>query len=257
MHNNFISMCCSFLLLLSVCPLFCTMHFVLYMVMSAPSWYVTSLWESRFNYFNLTDERGWACLHLLSYLHPWGTCWYSDYPGRWCSCWRSMPLSKVSGLSDFLHCFLCRFENLMCTFMNCRLQNVSSNSLRPTWVPYASTEVGEEVLLFSLKLMMGWCSFFGPLFLQTWLCLECCFPLQMIGPIRGLQTLISWVALLTSRLLWRCTIMCLCVCLWTAVWPLKDQMWTPFQDIPSLRIMGEVMALDAIGLFYCIYFWYN
>ncbi|ROI68653.1 Zona pellucida sperm-binding protein 3 [Anabarilius grahami] len=35
-----------------------------------------------------------------------------------------------------------------------RLQNVSSNALRPTWVPYASTEVGEEVLLFSLKLMM-------------------------------------------------------------------------------------------------------
>ncbi|XP_016388546.1 zona pellucida sperm-binding protein 3-like [Sinocyclocheilus rhinocerous] len=32
--------------------------------------------------------------------------------------------------------------------------NVSSNALRPTWVPYASTEVGEEVLLFSLKLMM-------------------------------------------------------------------------------------------------------
>ncbi|ROI68655.1 Zona pellucida sperm-binding protein 3 [Anabarilius grahami] len=35
-----------------------------------------------------------------------------------------------------------------------RLQNVSSNALRPTWVPYASMEVGEEVLLFSLKLMM-------------------------------------------------------------------------------------------------------
>ncbi len=35
-----------------------------------------------------------------------------------------------------------------------RVHNVSSNALRPTWVPYASTEVGEEVLLFSLKLMM-------------------------------------------------------------------------------------------------------
>uniref|UniRef100_A0A671MDK3 Zona pellucida sperm-binding protein 3 n=1 Tax=Sinocyclocheilus anshuiensis TaxID=1608454 RepID=A0A671MDK3_9TELE len=35
-----------------------------------------------------------------------------------------------------------------------RFYNVSSNALRPTWVPYASTEVGEEVLLFSLKLMM-------------------------------------------------------------------------------------------------------
>ncbi|XP_056096515.1 zona pellucida sperm-binding protein 3-like [Rhinichthys klamathensis goyatoka] len=35
-----------------------------------------------------------------------------------------------------------------------RLQNVSSNALRPTWVPYASSEAGEEVLLFSLKIMM-------------------------------------------------------------------------------------------------------
>ncbi|XP_039546532.1 zona pellucida sperm-binding protein 3-like isoform X1 [Pimephales promelas] len=35
-----------------------------------------------------------------------------------------------------------------------RLQNVSSDALRPTWVPYASTEAGEEVLVFSLKIMM-------------------------------------------------------------------------------------------------------
>ncbi|XDV38287.1 hypothetical protein PO909_007731 [Leuciscus waleckii] len=35
-----------------------------------------------------------------------------------------------------------------------RLQNVSSDALRPTWFPYASTKAGEEVLLFSLKLMM-------------------------------------------------------------------------------------------------------
>ncbi|XP_016380316.1 zona pellucida sperm-binding protein 3-like [Sinocyclocheilus rhinocerous] len=35
-----------------------------------------------------------------------------------------------------------------------RVYNVSSSALRPTWVPYASTAVGEEVLLFSLKLMM-------------------------------------------------------------------------------------------------------
>ncbi|XP_077093694.1 zona pellucida sperm-binding protein 3-like [Siphateles boraxobius] len=35
-----------------------------------------------------------------------------------------------------------------------RVQNVSSDALRPTWVPYASTEAGEEVLLFSLKIMM-------------------------------------------------------------------------------------------------------
>ncbi|CAM4549386.1 unnamed protein product [Leuciscus chuanchicus] len=35
-----------------------------------------------------------------------------------------------------------------------RLQNVSSDALRPTWFPYASTKAGEEVLLFSLKIMM-------------------------------------------------------------------------------------------------------
>ncbi len=51
-------------------------------------------------------------------------------------------------------------DHLFGTSLNRRFHNVSSNALRPTWVPYASTEVGEEVLLFSLKLMMGWCSFF-------------------------------------------------------------------------------------------------
>uniref|UniRef100_A0A672NW30 Zona pellucida sperm-binding protein 3 n=1 Tax=Sinocyclocheilus grahami TaxID=75366 RepID=A0A672NW30_SINGR len=35
-----------------------------------------------------------------------------------------------------------------------RFYNVSSDALRPTWVPYASTEFGVEVLMFSLKLMM-------------------------------------------------------------------------------------------------------
>ncbi|XP_073699837.1 zona pellucida sperm-binding protein 3-like [Garra rufa] len=34
-----------------------------------------------------------------------------------------------------------------------RLNNVSSDALMPTWVPYASTEVAEEVFVFSLKLM--------------------------------------------------------------------------------------------------------
>ncbi len=51
-------------------------------------------------------------------------------------------------------------DHLFGTSLNRRFHNVSSNALRPTWVPYASTEVGEEVLLFSLKLMMGLCSFF-------------------------------------------------------------------------------------------------
>ncbi|XP_043088190.1 zona pellucida sperm-binding protein 3-like [Puntigrus tetrazona] len=35
-----------------------------------------------------------------------------------------------------------------------RLQNVSSNALMPAWVPYASTAVGEDILVFSLKLML-------------------------------------------------------------------------------------------------------
>ncbi|XP_026112124.1 zona pellucida sperm-binding protein 3-like [Carassius auratus] len=43
-----------------------------------------------------------------------------------------------------------------------RFQNVSSSALKPTWVPYASTEAGEEVLVFSLKLMTGLCSFSRP-----------------------------------------------------------------------------------------------
>ncbi|XP_026107086.1 zona pellucida sperm-binding protein 3-like isoform X1 [Carassius auratus] len=35
-----------------------------------------------------------------------------------------------------------------------RLHNVSSDALNPTWVPYASTEVAEDVLVFSMNLMM-------------------------------------------------------------------------------------------------------
>jgi len=72
-----------------------------------------------------------------------------------------MPLSKVGDLCDFLHFFMQLRDHLMGSFMNCRLQNVSSDALRPTWVPYASTEAGEEVLVFSLKIMMGWYPFFS------------------------------------------------------------------------------------------------
>ncbi|XP_051951398.1 zona pellucida sperm-binding protein 3-like [Xyrauchen texanus] len=36
-----------------------------------------------------------------------------------------------------------------------RLQNVSSNILMPSWVPFAATKVSEDVLVFSLKLMTG------------------------------------------------------------------------------------------------------
>lgn len=70
-----------------------------------------------------------------------------------------MPLSKVGGLCDFLHFLIQLGDHLMGTFMNRRLQNVSSDALRPTWIPYASTAAGEEVLVFSLKIMMGWYRF--------------------------------------------------------------------------------------------------
>uniref|UniRef100_A0A8C2IMC9 ZP domain-containing protein n=1 Tax=Cyprinus carpio TaxID=7962 RepID=A0A8C2IMC9_CYPCA len=36
-----------------------------------------------------------------------------------------------------------------------RFFNVSSNAFKPTWVPYASAEVGEDFLLFFLNLMTG------------------------------------------------------------------------------------------------------
>ncbi|XP_016111460.1 zona pellucida sperm-binding protein 3-like [Sinocyclocheilus grahami] len=52
------------------------------------------------------------------------------------------PITRTNGAVVGVQCHYQRFYN------------VSSNALRPTWVPYASTEVGEEVLLFSLKLMM-------------------------------------------------------------------------------------------------------
>ncbi len=131
-----------------------------------------------------------------------------------------------------------------------RFHNVSSNALRPTWVPYASTEVGKEVLLFSLKLMMGWCSFF--IHSALWIRLfQNCSSLQMTGPMRGLHTCISWVTLLILRHPWRCTTMFHCVCLWTTVWPLKYLMWPLFRDIPSLRIMGKV---DAVAFSPCNHF---
>ncbi|XP_058653545.1 uncharacterized protein LOC131553150 [Onychostoma macrolepis] len=52
------------------------------------------------------------------------------------------PITRADGAVVGVQCHYQRFHN------------VSSNALRPTWVPYASTEFGEEVLLFSLKLMM-------------------------------------------------------------------------------------------------------
>ncbi len=156
-----------------------------------------------------------------------------------------MPLSKVSDLLWLLALSLVVLQladHLFGTSLNCRLHNVSSNALRPTWVPYASTEVGEEVLLFSLKLMMGWCSFFIHSAFWIGLCLNRS-SLQMTGHMRGLHTCISWVTLLILRCLWRCTTISHCMCLWTTVWPLKYLMWPLFRDIPSLRIMGKVDAI--------------
>jgi len=70
-----------------------------------------------------------------------------------------MPLSKVGYLCDILHFLMTLGDHLMGTSMNCRRQNISSDALRPTWIPYASTEAGEEVLVFSLMIMMGWYRF--------------------------------------------------------------------------------------------------
>ncbi len=81
------------------------------------------------------------------------------------------PVTRADGAVFGVQCHYQRYvtftivvmqleDHLFGTSLNRRFHNVSSNALRPTWVPYASTEVGEEVLLFSLKLMMGWCSFF-------------------------------------------------------------------------------------------------
>ncbi|XP_058604280.1 zona pellucida sperm-binding protein 3-like [Onychostoma macrolepis] len=52
------------------------------------------------------------------------------------------PITRADGAVVGVQCHYQRFHS------------ASSNALRPTWVPYASMEVGEEVLLFSLKLMM-------------------------------------------------------------------------------------------------------
>uniref|UniRef100_A0A672SW01 Zona pellucida sperm-binding protein 3 n=1 Tax=Sinocyclocheilus grahami TaxID=75366 RepID=A0A672SW01_SINGR len=52
------------------------------------------------------------------------------------------PITRTNGAVVGVQCHYQRFYN------------VNSNALRPAWVPYSSTEVGEEVLLFSLTLMM-------------------------------------------------------------------------------------------------------
>lgn len=32
---------------------------------------------------------------------------------------------------------------------------MSSNEVQPAWIPYASTQVAEDILVFSLKIMTG------------------------------------------------------------------------------------------------------
>ncbi|KAJ8401553.1 hypothetical protein AAFF_G00378700 [Aldrovandia affinis] len=44
--------------------------------------------------------------------------------------------------------------HIECHYM--RLHNVSSNALKPTWIPYHSTMSSEEQLVFSLRLMTDW-----------------------------------------------------------------------------------------------------
>lgn len=56
---------------------------------------------------------------------------------------------KVVILPLLLH-MLCMVS---CNFF--RKHNVSSNALRPTWIPYVAAKAGEEQIHFSLKLMTG------------------------------------------------------------------------------------------------------
>ncbi len=43
-----------------------------------------------------------------------------------------------------------------------RRHNVSSNELQPAWIPYVSTKVVEDILVFSLKIMTGLYFLFRP-----------------------------------------------------------------------------------------------
>lgn len=41
---------------------------------------------------------------------------------------------------------------------------MSSNEVQPAWIPYASTQVAEDVLVFSLKIMTGLFSLYMDVF---------------------------------------------------------------------------------------------
>ncbi|KAM9457246.1 zona pellucida sperm-binding protein 3-like [Clarias gariepinus] len=52
------------------------------------------------------------------------------------------PILRNAGIGVFIECHYPRFHN------------VSSNALLPAWIPFASAQAAEELLLFSLRLMM-------------------------------------------------------------------------------------------------------
>ncbi len=72
---------------------------------------------------------------------------------------------------------------------------MSSNELQPAWIPYVSTKVAEDILVFSLKIMTGLYFFSFRL-----ACSSGCefhffffFSPKMTGCLKGLQRCSSWV----------------------------------------------------------------
>ncbi|XP_051578474.1 zona pellucida sperm-binding protein 3-like [Myxocyprinus asiaticus] len=68
-----------------------------------------------------------------------------------------------------------------------RLQNLSSNALNPAWVPFASVAAGEDILVFSLKLMTDDWSFQRPsnvYFLGDVITFEASVKMYNHGPLR-------------------------------------------------------------------------
>jgi len=67
--------------------------------------------------------------------------------------------SRVVGFTSAINMWFLFIFQLVVTatfFLIYRVQDVSSNALMPTWIPYAFTKFAEELLVFSLKLMTGW-----------------------------------------------------------------------------------------------------
>lgn len=64
---------------------------------------------------------------------------------------RNSAASSVCLTKDLL-------EHLCCCPLSLRRFDVTSNPIRPTWVPYSSTQSAVEDLQFSLKLMTSMCT---------------------------------------------------------------------------------------------------